>query len=166
MAGEKTEKATPKRRSEARSRGQVARWPEVASAAVFAAALAALSATAPRLLRELENVVGGGLARIANPGLVTPSGIADIAQDSALSVARAAAPVLLAAAVAGLLANVAQVKLKVTPKAIAPSLKKLDPIAGAKRLFGPHGLVEGGKSLLKVAAVGLAVLVVLKPRLG
>ncbi|MCV6070104.1 EscU/YscU/HrcU family type III secretion system export apparatus switch protein, partial [Escherichia coli] len=44
MAGERTERPTPKRREEARKRGQIARRPELAAAIAFLAALGALRA--------------------------------------------------------------------------------------------------------------------------
>ena len=52
MAGERTEKATPKRRSEARKKGQVARSQEVNSTAVLLAAAAALGDRRPGDGRE------------------------------------------------------------------------------------------------------------------
>lgn len=38
-------------------------------------------------------------------------------------------------------------------KAVKPTFSKLDPIKGAKRVFGPHSLWEGAKMLLKCAVV-------------
>ena len=52
MAGERTEKATPKRRSEARKKGQVARSQEVNSTAVLLAAAGALAIAGPGHGRE------------------------------------------------------------------------------------------------------------------
>ena len=52
MAGERTEKATPKRRSEARKKGQVARSQEVNSTAVLLAAAAALAVAGPAMAVE------------------------------------------------------------------------------------------------------------------
>ena len=36
-----------------------------------------------------------------------------------------------------------------------PKWSKLNPIQGAKRIFGPHALWEGAKMLLKSSFVGL-----------
>jgi flagellar biosynthetic protein FlhB len=56
--------------------------------------------------------------------------------------------------VAGVLANVVQVGLKPAPKAIKPNFKKLNPIAGAKNIFGTRALFEAVKNVSKVAVVG------------
>ena len=52
MAENKTEKATPKKREDARKKGQVARSMDVNGAAVLLASLFALSATAPKMMEH------------------------------------------------------------------------------------------------------------------
>ena len=59
---ERTIPATPRRREEARRRGQVAKSREVNSALMLLAALAALSLLGPRLLREIGETFGLFLA--------------------------------------------------------------------------------------------------------
>ena len=65
----------------------------------------------------------------------------------------AAAPVALAAAAAGMGANLAQVGLLTTPQALGPS-SRIDPIAGLGRLFSKQALLEMLKAVAKVAAIG------------
>src|SRR5205807_2461915 len=79
--------------------------------------------------------------------------------------AKIAGPIVGAAAAAGLAANVAQVRLRFSPLALKPSLKKLDPIQGVKGLFGKNGLVETAKALVKVVAIGLVTFVSIWPKL-
>lgn len=165
MAGERTEKATPKRRAEARSRGQVVKSMDVTSAVVLGSCLAALVAFGPRIVADLETTLRDALGQIADPGVVSPSGLGQIARASGTAFVRAAAPVVLVGLLAGLVANVAQVRPKLALQALKPNAQKLDPVKGAKRLLGPQGLVEGLKATLKIAAVALAVLVALEPKL-
>lgn len=166
MANDKTEKATPKRREEARGRGQVARSVEVNSAAVLLAAVAALAITGPAMLDRLEQTVTEGLGRAGDTSLVDRGGIGVVVEWALRETALALAPVLLAVVVAGVVANVAQVGFRITPKALAPSFKKMNPLAGLKRMVGKDMLVETVKSLLKVAAVGAATTWALVPRMG
>jgi flagellar biosynthetic protein FlhB len=56
--------------------------------------------------------------------------------------------------VVGVAAALAQGGFYLATKSMKPSLKKLDPIKGAKRVFGPQALWEGAKMLLKSAVVG------------
>ena len=53
MAGEKTEKATPKKLEEARKKGQVARSMDLNGAVVLMASLFALSAFAPKMFARM-----------------------------------------------------------------------------------------------------------------
>ena len=50
-------------------------------------------------------------------------------------------------------ANVGQFGLLFTTQPLSPSLDSLNPIAGAKKLFGMQGLVEMLKSIIKFAIV-------------
>src|SRR4051794_5838828 len=110
----KTEKATPKRRGEARSKGQVARSPEVNSAAVLAAGVATLALAGPRIFRGLRDMLEHGLAQAGNFGLATESGLPSLARSAFLAFLAAVGPILFATAAAGFLASVAQVRFKVT----------------------------------------------------
>ncbi|MDQ1079517.1 flagellar biosynthesis protein FlhB [Pseudoroseomonas cervicalis] len=69
----------------------------------------------------------------------------------------------LALGVAGLAAfgavavTLAQTKLLVSAKPLAPNPMKLSPLRGLKRMFGPQALVEFGRAMLKLVACGLAM---------
>ena len=71
MAGERTEKATPKRRSEARKKGQVARSQEVNSTAVLLAAAAALAVAGPAMASNLSSLLTETMQRVSQPDVTT-----------------------------------------------------------------------------------------------
>ena len=56
--------------------------------------------------------------------------------------------------VVGVVSALAQGGFYLSPKLVKPDPKKLDPIKGAKRLFGPHAAWEGVKVLGKSTVVG------------
>ena len=64
MAGERTEKATPKRRTEARRKGQVARSQEVNSTAVLLAAAGALAIAGPAMAANLRSLLTETMTRV------------------------------------------------------------------------------------------------------
>jgi flagellar biosynthetic protein FlhB len=66
---------------------------------------------------------------------------------------------------AGVIANVAQVRFRITPGAMKPEPRKLNPVSGFKQIFGPNALVEGAKSVTKVTVVGVIVIAGLLPAL-
>jgi flagellar biosynthetic protein FlhB len=153
--GEKTEKPTAKRKDKARKEGQVARSQEVNSSIVLLATLATLAVTAPRLLAACEKIMAGGLARSADPSVASSGGVQGLLQWGMGSFASAAAPVLLVAVAAGVVASVAQVGFRVTTKQLKPSFDKINLAKGLKRMVSPSQGVELLKSLAKLGAVGL-----------
>ena len=50
-------------------------------------------------------------------------------------------------------------------KALKPDFKRINPMSGAKNIFGPNALVETAKSLAKVGVVGAIVALALLPKL-
>jgi flagellar biosynthetic protein FlhB len=167
MSGDnRTEKPTPKRRGEARKRGQVAKSPEINSAAVLVATVASLVLFGPYLLRKLENVVRVGLEQAGDPRLASEGGLAGLTTWGLRSVAVVAAPVVAAALVAGVLANVAQVKLQFSPLALKPTFSKLNPMPGLKRMAGKDGWVEAAKASIKTLVIGAVAFFSVWPRMS
>jgi flagellar biosynthetic protein FlhB len=153
-SGEKTEKPTEKRRKESRKEGQVPRTQELGGwASLFVVGLAL-----PMLLsHEL-----GSLRDL----MVTCLSLGDDATTGkALGLlGRGGAHILFslvilgcAVMVIGVGSAMAQGGLFFATKTLKPKFSKLDPIKGAKRIFGPHSLWEGAKMLLKSAFVALLV---------
>ena len=164
-AGEKTEKATPKRRDEARAKGQVARSMDLNGAMVLLAGLATLAASGPLVYGRLEEAMRMGFTLISTPTVVGHEGIGELFEELGIVVAMTVAPVALACLVAGVVTSVLQVKWKPSAKTIKPDPKKLNPLTGAKNLFGKRALFETVKNSLKVAVVAAVVAAALLPSL-
>src|SRR4051794_26033739 len=163
--GEKTEKATPKRREEARKKGQVAKSPDLNGAIVLLSALFALSIWGPHIWEQMGISMKSTLAMIAQPQAITPGGIGRLFMENGRTAVLAIAPVAIVCLVFGVVANVGQVKLKPSFHGIKPDFKRLDPLKGAKNLFGPNILFEGAKNLTKVAIVGAISAFAVVPKL-
>lgn len=153
MAEERTEQATPKRREEARKRGQVPHSREVTATAGLLGGLAILQASGSALLVDLGEAMRQTLGHLPTeapaPALVTAAGVA-----LTLRLLLVLAPLLGGLLVITVVANVAQVGLLLTAKPLAPDLTRINPAQGLKRLFGRQGLVELVKALIKLAIVG------------
>ncbi|MEZ5101922.1 MAG: flagellar biosynthesis protein FlhB [Thermoleophilia bacterium] len=161
----KTEKATPKRREEARKKGQVARSMEINTAFVLLAAIAVLGIAGPRLLEQFQEIMTQGLQQAGDPSLATRSAIGGVAGWALGATIGVVAPFFAVGALAGLIASVSQVGFQLTPKAVAPSFKKINPLSGFKRVFGPQSLFELVKNVVKVGVVGLAAFLAIWPKL-
>jgi flagellar biosynthesis protein FlhB len=165
MAENKTEKATPKKRAEARKKGQVARSQDINGAVVMIASVLALSAFGPGMYQRMADATVGILDLIKEPSVVDRKGIGQLFMEIGGHVLGGIAPIVIVCAIAGVAANVFQVGFKPSFKAVTPDFKKLNPASGLKQLVSPNSAVEAVKSTLKVAAVGAIVALALFPKL-
>lgn len=166
MAGEKTEKATPKRREEARKKGQVAKSQDLNGAVVLLAGLMALGFTGPGTAQRLGDGLRAALGSAALKDPVTHGTVGDILMQSGRTILISLAPVVGACALAGVVVSVVQVGIKPKTQALKPNPKRLNPVAGAKRIFGKDSIFELGKNILKVSVVGAVVLSALLPHIS
>ena len=163
---DKTEKPTAKKRNEARKQGQVAKSIDLNGSVVLAAGLVGLLAIGPSIVSGVTGSMRSTFAQISNPGDATSAaGLHALFSAFLHTILATVAPLAAMCAAAGLLVNVAQVSLKPSLSAIKPDFKKINPITGAKNIFGVRMASEGIKSLAKVGAVGAVVALALIPDL-
>jgi flagellar biosynthesis protein FlhB len=165
MAGEKTEKATPKRRKEARDRGQVARSTDLQGAVVLLAGIVTIGAAGPKLVERMADSMRAAIAQMSSPDVVSRQGIGTLLSHAGEAALLAVAPIAIACAVAGVAVSLGMVGFKPSGKALRPDPKRMNPWAGAKNIFGPNALVETFKSVAKVGVVAAIVAIALLPRL-
>lgn len=150
---ERTIPATPRRREEARRRGQVAKSREVNSALMLMASLAALGLLGPRLLQALGDTFGLMMATPMDAGLTggeAPALLLFLMERFFVILA----PFLIVMVIVALLVNVLQVGFLISGEAIQPKFERVNPLEGLKRLFSKRSLMELLKSLLKIGVVG------------
>jgi len=165
-ASDKTEKATPKKREDARRKGQVAKSQDLNGALVLLAGLFTLAATGPSIVARCKDAMRDMIALGAvAPDVVQRASIGSVILDVSKDVALSVAPVAFACVLAGVVANVAQVRFRITPEALKPQPRKLNPVNGFKQIFGPNAIAEGAKSVTKIAVVGAIVAAGLLPAL-
>jgi flagellar biosynthesis protein FlhB len=162
---DRTEKATPKKRDDARKKGQVARSMDLNGAVVLLASLMALSAFGPRLLEQLQGSMRQTLMLMSTPSVVSREGIGELLATTMGSAAKAAAPIIAVCLVIGVLVNLAQVRWKPSAQAMKPMPTRLNPLKGAKNIFGPHFVFEGAKTFAKLAVIGAIAAFAVFPKL-
>lgn len=150
---EKTEQATPKRREEARKKGQVAKSRELASVAVLLSGLLTLSLGSAFFFQQITQVMHHYLLQ-AGSLVVSSDNLASLAMLAFRRFAQIVAPLFLVLLAVAFLANFLQVGVLFSAEAIKPKLSKLNPIEGVKRLFSAQAMMEFAKSLLKIGIVG------------
>jgi flagellar biosynthesis protein FlhB len=165
MSENKTEQPTPKRKEEARKKGQVAQSQDVGGAVVLCASVLALGAFGPHIGARMERAMHEILQLTATPDVVGAAGLGALLSSAGMHFVVAAAPIAIVCVLAGTVASVAQVGLKPSGKAVKPDPKRMNPIQGAKQIFGPNALFEGTKNVVKVCVVGGIVALALFPEL-
>jgi len=159
---QRTEEPTPKRLEDARKKGDAPKSQEVTAAAMLAAGGLGLWL--------LAGPAANGVAAAGAPFLDRPHEF--VMDGAALTRLFGAVAFKLGAALAGLgvlfataavLANVVQARPVFTIERMKPKLSKISPLAGAKRVFGPTGLVNFLKGVGKLIIVGLVLVFALWP---
>jgi len=154
---EKTEKATAKKRRDARRKGQVRRSTEVNTAICAVIMFGLLFAIWPWLVDQMTSVFTEHFSsqsiQMVSRGLNQNEVMALLGR-VLLSFFGTVFPLLGAALIAGVAANVLQIGFMFTTETLKIKLNKLNPINGFKQMFSPRKLVDLLKNILKIFAVG------------
>lgn len=159
---QKTEEATPKRRSEAREEGQVAQSTELIAAVGLCMGAFTMVIAGSQLLETLAEIAVRTFAVLPELGTVemsVPLG-ARLLEESLTSVLGSLALVTLPAIALALFTGYVQVGFQVTPKSIQPKLSKFDLVKGAKKLVSPRSVMRTVLSALKVILITTVVVVI------
>lgn len=146
---QQTERATPRRRQQAREKGQVARSRELVSLASLGGIVLVLQFFGTRSVTRMASLTGDLLSMRYGRD---PSLAMRMATGEAFFVLL---PFFAAGAALAIAASVAQGGMVLKPFEL--QFSRLNPVEGIKRLFSINNLAETGKNLLKVAVGGLVV---------
>lgn len=153
FSGEKTEKATPKKRQESRKKGQVAKSQDVNTAVVLLAVFLFLFFAGGYIKDIIFRLFQHSFQEYMKLE-ITESNIQMMFLEILSEMVLILAPIMAVAMVAGVASNFAQFGFLFSTEAIQPKLEKLDPIKGAKNIFSMRAIVELLKSMLKISFVG------------
>ncbi|MEH7336020.1 flagellar biosynthesis protein FlhB [Neobacillus drentensis] len=153
FAGEKTEKATPQKRKEARKKGQVAKSMEVSSSLLLLSFFLFLlyygksfGTSILVLFREIFSTY-----LLVD---LTEASTHKLFMDLTVITMKMVLPILLFLFVVGFLANYVQVGFLFTTENLKFNLNKLNPIEGAKRILSIRSIIDLIKNVLKITLIG------------
>ena len=163
---DKTEEASARKLQQAREQGDVVKSPDVPQVLSLIGACAVVALKGPSVCATLAADLVPFLAQPDQmlPSLEGDGGMA-IWRDLMLAVLPILIMILGAALIMGVMGNVLQTGLLFAPEKLKPSLDKLNPLEGFKRLFNVDGLMQFLKTVLKLVATGFVVWLVLKNRI-
>ncbi|MDD7643784.1 MAG: flagellar biosynthesis protein FlhB [bacterium] len=156
--GEKTEPATAKKLSDARSEGQVCKSRELDQAATLVVLFL--------MLKIMVSFMGSNFLQIFHdiynkiPETVSEREITSVVvmsylQHAVIASIKLAGPFFAAGFVVAFLINLVQVKWKVSTKPLKPKPDKFNPLNGFKRMFSKDSLFELVKSIAKIALISI-----------
>jgi flagellar biosynthetic protein FlhB len=148
--GEKTEKPSAKKLRDARKRGDVPRSADLVAAVSLLAVTFVLVRSGAAAMVRLQTHLSESLTRLAEQSAValTPEALGTMVVDDGLLLAVLAAPVMITAAAAGLVGNVAQSGWVFAPERLTPDFTRLSPQKGWQRIRP----IQSGITLLKAVA--------------
>jgi flagellar biosynthetic protein FlhB len=165
-AGDKTEAPTPRRRQEARSKGQVARSQDLSSSVVILGMIILLGQTGPGILKALREAMAFWLSERALQGPLGSDVIHAVFQTFP-PIALAVAPLLVGAMLLAVIVNLMQVGFHLTPERIQPNLAALNPQKGIQKILGGgNGPVQFGMNLAKLTLVAFVAYTAVHGKLG
>jgi type III secretion YscU/HrpY family protein len=158
--GDKTELPTPKRLRDARKKGDVAKSKDVGAAVVITAWLLMLAFATAFVGNQILNFTQEALRLSVEQPF--EQAIGTIASEFVSALLKTSAATLIPIAVIATFAEYAQIGTILTTEKLKPSLDKMNPVEGLKRMFGMEGLVELLKTLVKVILVLVITIIVIR----
>jgi flagellar biosynthetic protein FlhB len=164
FSGERTERATAKRRADARRKGQVAKSREIPSVMVLLIVVSVLFVLSSHIFQQLSGVMVQGFRKIETHS-INPANLHVIGMETIWSLFRILSPVMAAGLVIALLSNYIQIGSIFSLEALQPKFSKLNPLNGLKRVISKQSVVELLKSLFKFLIIGWAAYSVIRDEL-
>lgn len=160
FAGEKTEKATPKKREDERKKGRVAKSQDVGTAVLLFFSFIILGAFGSLMGSQMRGMYHNVFTNFIH-WEVTIESVRRVFLENLITFFYIVAPIMLMSLVISVAVNLVQVGFLFTTEPLKFDLKKIDPIKGAKRIFSIRALVELLKSFFKITFIGMITFTVI-----
>lgn len=152
---EKTEKATPKKRRDARKEGNVFKSIEVNNSATMICSVLAFSLMWKGMLENLKDfftyMISDGYRVFG--GSIDEGVFSQLLIEGTKVALSVCAPLILMIMFTGIASNLAQVGILFVPKSIQPKLERISFLSGFKKLFSMKTAKDLVKAILKVIII-------------
>ncbi len=164
-AAERTEQPTARRLGKAREEGRVPRSTDLTAAAVTVVSMLVLSLAGAWLVAGLSGLFRAGFS-LDTKALASPHLMLGAMGEQFMAAFGYALPVMLITMAVAIVSSTVTGGFLFSLKAVAPHFSKLDPMAGLKRIFGTHAMIELAKAVLKFTLVGTVLVLVLRSHMA
>jgi len=166
LASEKSEKATPKRRSDERKKGNIFQSKDAVSVAVLLASFYSLQFYFPSIISNLINLINSMFDQIVQIKSLSIESIQLIYIQVTIVFLVIALPLLFVSMGTNIIAVGAQTRFLYTMSSIKFKFERLDLLKGIQKLFSLRSLVDLFKSILKILILAAIVYSTLEPRMN
>ena len=153
MAGEKTEKATPKKRKDERKKGNVFLSRDAVTAVSLIASFYGLKIFAPSIFNNVQDLLRRYISLAGTKEVFLASDISTTFTDLGLVFLKTAMPLVAISVLVAVIVTMAQTKMLFTTKAAAPKFNRINPLNGIKKMFSLRAIIELLKSLIKIVVL-------------
>ena len=150
--GDKTEAPTAKRRKDAIEKGDVLKSRDFATALIVLAGCGWIALLGPQMARACQGLMAASF-RFGRADIEDFSPMRPLIQ-AGMGFAPSVGGLLLIAVVVSIAGPASLGSIRFNGSLLQPKFERINPGSGLKRIFGPNGWIELGKSLLKVVLLG------------
>ncbi len=151
---DKTEKATPKKKSDARKKGQVFQSREMSAALILIIMIVTLKALGSNLYGQITLYMKNAFSEYVKvTGQFDLNMVMKLFIEALIVLAKTVLPLLIVAALAAVIVGYAQVGYLFTFETLKVKGDRINPLSGFKRIFSVRSLVELLKSIIKIVIV-------------
>ena len=158
---EKTEKPSPKKISDARKKGQVAKSREIPSVFILIVSLAVFYFSGSAMFMNIAEFMKYMFQNISRNEFQSSSLYSYFISVS-IQFIKIIFPLMIAVFIAGILSHIIQFGFLFSGEALTPKLSKLDPLKGMKKIISLKALAELLKSLIKIVVISSVAYIILK----
>ena len=155
--GEKTEKATDKKRREERRKGNIFQSRDLSSALGLLGLFLFINVAAPYFYNYMAYSMSQYFVSFAGVYELSSQGARNYISEFVIKTLLLSLPFLLVTAGLGMALTTAQTRGNFASERLKPDFTKLDPVKGISKLFNLRSLAELVKSILKIVIVGFVV---------
>ncbi len=163
MSSERTEKATPKKREDAKKKGQIARGTEFPSALAFLGTVVVMQIVAGDIFVRSGAYIKGIALKITDARALTDADVHILFVDAGTYLALMVLPIITVGFVAVLAGYWVQGGMALSAGSLKPKVEKFNPVKNLKRIFGTDSIFNLGKSMMKLMVIVYVAYGVLAP---
>ncbi len=157
----RTEPATPKKREEARKKGQVAQSPEINTVLSLLSSLTVFYFLGNSMILRMEDLMRN-LLNFSGQKEMIKMDMYNYMFFVINKIAVILIPLFVAVMLSGLISQLAQVGFLYTFEPLKPTFSKINPVEGAKKLVSKKALINLLKSVLKIVGLGFCAFLAVK----